>query len=312
MARPLKNGLDYFPLDVHDDDKLKFIRIKFKITGVAIVFELYRKVYANSFFSNWSDDDALIFSDSIKADYDLVNDVVKECLLRGIFDSGKFNEYNILTSKGIQDRYAQVSNRRKYSKENSDFLVIDSNMYKSSVVSGDNNGVNVYNNPSAEGVNVCKSTQSKVKESKVKESKVKKSKEENKNTLSIPSEKTIKKITNASDDLEFMAFYNRYNHKKGKDQAFKAWKKLNKADKIEAFEKVEHYFSTIKEGISKVHPSTYLNNKRWTDEVSHDTTKPRLSTGMGNMKGMFEDMQNQNLEFYTEPSALAIGGNYEQ
>ena len=175
MARPLKTGLDYFPLDVHDDDKIKFIRIKFKVTGVAIVFELYRKIYANSFFSKWSEDEALIFSDSIKADYDLVNDVVKECLVRGIFDNEKFSEHNVLTSKGIQDRYAEVSNRRKYSKENAEFFVIDSKMYKSSVVSENKNGVNVYNNPSSSGVNDYNSTQSKVKESKVKESKEEKS-----------------------------------------------------------------------------------------------------------------------------------------
>lgn len=154
---------------------------------------------------------------------------------------------------------------------------------------------------------VTKSNTEKEKE-KEKEEELKK---ENKNTLSIPSEKTIKKITKASDDLEFMAFYNRYNHKKGKDQAFKAWKKLNKADRIEAFEKVEHYFSTIKEGISKVHPSTYLNNKRWTDEVSHDTTKPRLSTGVNNLKDILQDTQMQNLEIYNEPQTLALGDNYD-
>ena len=312
MARPFKSGLDYFPLDVHDDDKLKFIRIKFKMTGVGIVFELYRKIYADNFYTKWSDDEALMFSDSIKAEFDMVQNVVDECVSRGIFDFDKFTNFNILTSKGIQDRFAEATWRRKNCKYNFNFFVNGSKLDTLRGDYVDTNLVNVDNNPSSSVLNVDKSTQSKVKESKVKESKVKKSKEENKNTLSIPSEKTIKKITNASDDLEFMAFYNRYNHKKGKDQAFKAWKKLNKADRIEAFEKVEHYFSTIKEGISKVHPSTYLNNKRWTDEVSHDTTKPRLSTGMGNMKGMFEDMQNQNLEFYTEPSALAIGGNYEQ
>ncbi len=135
--------------------------------------------------------------------------------------------------------------------------------------------------------------------------------EKNKNTLSNPTDKTIKKITNANDDLDFIAFYERYDHKKGKDQAFKAWNRLNKADKIEAFEKVEHYFSTIKEGISKAHPSTYLNNKRWTDEVSHDTIKPKLSAGVNNLKDILQDTQMQNLEIYNEPQTLALGGNHE-
>ena len=103
--------------------------------------------------------------------------------------------------------------------------------------------------------------------------------EKSKNTLSNPADKTIKKITNADDDLEFMAFYDRYNNKVGREKAFKAWKRLNKADKIEAFDKVEHYFSTIKEGISKVHPSTYLSTKRWTDEIDvARTAKDFVST----------------------------------
>jgi len=310
MARPLKNGLDYFPLDVHDDDKLKFIRIKFKITGVAIVFELYRKVYANSFFSNWSDDDALIFSDSIKADYDLVNDVVKECLLRGIFDSGKFNEHNILTSKGIQDRYAQVSNRRKYSKENSDFLVIDSNMYKSSVVSDDNNGVNVYNNPSAKGVNVCKSTQSKVKESKVKESKVKKSKEENKNTLVNPTDKP--KAKNEAVLVicreKFETWWKLYKKNTNKQQAFQQWVKL-KDTEMDKCISVAPSYSDSREKKFRKSPNLYIRDKLFNDEIIID--KPRLSTGVNNLKDILQHTQMQNLEIYNEPQTLALGDNYD-
>jgi len=210
MARPLKSGLDYFPLDVHDDDKIKFIRIKYKVTGVAIVFELYRKIYANSFFSKWSDDEALIFSDSIKADYDLVNDVIKECLKRGIFDSNKYSEHNILTSKGIQDRYAEVSSRRKNCKENAEFFVIDSRLHTSSVVSVSKKGVNVHNNPSSSVVNDYNSTQSKVKESKVKKRKEDESVEIPKNPTEI-LEHLKNKFPKGTHTLSFCEdFYNKW------------------------------------------------------------------------------------------------------
>ena len=210
MARPSKSGLDYFPLDVHDDDKIKFIRIKYKVTGVAIVFELYRKIYANSFFSKWSDDEALIFSDSIKADYDLVNDVIKECLKRGIFDSNKYSEHNILTSKGIQDRYAEVSSRRKNCKENTEFFITDSRLHTSSVVSVNKKGVNVYNNPSSSVVNDYNSTQSKVKESKVKKRKKDESVEIPKNPTEI-LEHLKNKFPKGTHTLSFCEdFYNKW------------------------------------------------------------------------------------------------------
>ena len=331
MARPLKSGLDYLPLDVHDDDKLKFIRIKFKVTGVAIVFELYRKIYAANFFTKWSDDEALMFSDSIKADYDLVKEVITECLTREIFDFEKFREHNILTSKGIQDRFAEATSRRASCVYNFKFFINGSRMYASRGKYTDIDGVNVDNNLSTSVVNDSRSTQSKVKESKVKESKEEKKekekekeekkekekkkekKEETLNTLSNPADKTVQKITNASDDLDFMDFYDRYGVKKGRDAAWKAWKKLSKADQVEAFEKVEHYFSTIKEGISKVHPSTYLNAQRWTDELCHDITKPKLSTGMENMQNNLQFIENDHLEIYTEPQkpTLPLGDSYD-
>ncbi|MFY9378775.1 MAG: Lin1244/Lin1753 domain-containing protein, partial [Acutalibacteraceae bacterium] len=46
MARPAKDGVDYFPLDVHLDDKFKFIEIKFKLEGFAILIKLFQKIYS--------------------------------------------------------------------------------------------------------------------------------------------------------------------------------------------------------------------------------------------------------------------------
>jgi Domain of unknown function (DUF4373) len=160
VARPNKQGAEYFPLDVHLDDKFKFIEIKYKLEGFAIIIKLLQKVYSYGYWYKWTDDEALLFSDEIRADYELVNNVVNEAISRGIFDQKLHEKHNILTSKGIQKRYKEIVRRRKDVEVTEEYLLID-----------DIFGVNDDINPSPRKQNDGKSTQSKekVKESKKKE-----------------------------------------------------------------------------------------------------------------------------------------------
>jgi len=175
MARPTKQGIDYFPLDCYDDDKIKFIRIKYKLAGVGVVFELFRHIYSQGYWCKWSDDEAIIFSDEIKADYELVVNVVEECLKRDVFNHSIFKSFGALTSKGIQSRYKEACRRRKDIEIVKDYLLFDG-LNSNCQHNDGNNGVNDGNNGvndgivTAEvqqnGVNDGKSTQSKVKEIK--------------------------------------------------------------------------------------------------------------------------------------------------
>lgn len=160
MARPNKQGVDYFPLDVHLDDKFKFIEIKYKLEGFAILIKLMQKIYSCGYWYKWTDDEALLFSDEIRTEYELVQNVVNECLSRNVFDGILYEKYSILTSKGIQKRYKEIIRRRKDVEVIEEYLLIDNNF-----------GVNDVINPSELRHNDDKSTQSKVKESKVKENK---------------------------------------------------------------------------------------------------------------------------------------------
>jgi uncharacterized phage protein (TIGR02220 family) len=169
LARPNKQGAEYFPLDVHLDDKFKFIEIKYKLPGFAVIIKLIQKVYSYGYWYKWTEDEALLFSDEIRADFDLVKGVVNEAIERGIFNKELHTKYSILTSKGIQKRYKEIVRRRKDVEVTEEYLLIDNSF-----------GVNDDINPSSSIQNDVKSTQSKVKESKekVKESKVNKSKDE--------------------------------------------------------------------------------------------------------------------------------------
>ena len=45
MPRPIKNGVDYFPLDVHLDKKFELIEAEFGLTGFAVVVKLLQRIY---------------------------------------------------------------------------------------------------------------------------------------------------------------------------------------------------------------------------------------------------------------------------
>lgn len=173
MARPNKQGVDYFPLDVHLDDKFKFIEIKYKLEGFAVIIKLFQKIYSYGYWYKWTEDENYLFADEIRADYELVKNVVEECIKREVFDSEMFEKHSILTSKGIQKRFKEIVRRRKDVEVISEFLLID-----------DNFGINADIKPSQCIQHVDKSTQSKVKET---ESKVNKTKQTDKE----PTEKTV-------------------------------------------------------------------------------------------------------------------------
>lgn len=73
-----------------------------------------------------------------------------------------------------------------------------------------------------------------------------------------------------SDRTDFAAFWDATPHKIGKEGARRAWRKLSSADKVEAAKHVNAFyawFKTTYPTASALHPSTYLNNKRWQDEA---------------------------------------------
>ncbi|MDX8047594.1 DUF4373 domain-containing protein [Gracilibacillus sp. S3-1-1] len=115
MARPTKEGLDYFPLDVDidQDEKVALIEAKHGIKGFAIIVKLFMKIYKNSYYYEWGEKEQLLFAKIVDVNINVINDVINDCVKWGLFSREKFKKYNILTSKGIQERFLEATNRRK-------------------------------------------------------------------------------------------------------------------------------------------------------------------------------------------------------
>lgn len=180
MARPNKQGVDYFPLDVHLDDKFKFIEIKYKLEGFAVVIKLLQKIYSYGYWYKWTEDVSYLFADEIRADPQLVQNVVEECIKRDIFDAQLYEKYSILTSSGIQKRFKEIVRRRKDVEVITDYLLIDGIF-----------GVNDDIKPTSSRQDDVKSTQSKVKETESKLNKTDKKLKQTKLTDKESTEKTV-------------------------------------------------------------------------------------------------------------------------
>lgn len=166
MARPVKEGLDYFPLyvDIFEDEKIEAISGEFGIKGEIIVVKLLCAIYKKGYFILWSD---LVIAQMLKRlpgiSKDLLNNVVERLVLWEFFDKDLFHSAGILTSEKIQENFFEATKRRKSPKPA--LYVLDKFLENDNSIESDVNGVNVDINTQAKGVNADINTQSKVKDS---------------------------------------------------------------------------------------------------------------------------------------------------
>lgn len=171
MARPLKEGLDYFPLDVDidQDDKLVVVIGKYGMQGFGIIIRLMAEIYKNSYFYPWTEKEHYVFSNRVNVDINTVTDVVNECMKWGFFDRKLYESFSILTSRGFQSRYISASKRRKNIVFVREYTLIDlqqeADKVNYPVIEVDVNGnrVNVYINRDKVNVEPTESTQRKGK-----------------------------------------------------------------------------------------------------------------------------------------------------
>jgi hypothetical protein len=169
MARPTAKGVEYFPLNVNfiNDLKVRKLLLSCGAEAIAVLIYLLSTIYKDEgYYVEIHEDEIDLIALDVNVTPEFVLEVInKACEVR-LFDVNLYNNFNVLTSKGIQERYLKITERRKNSVVITQFNLI--NVYNNSI-NVNNNSINVDNNP----VNVYKSTQSKVKERKEKKSKVK-------------------------------------------------------------------------------------------------------------------------------------------
>src|SRR5690625_3257802 len=158
-------GIPYFSLhtDLLSDRRVKLLRAEFGIKGFGIWIDLLIQIYADEgYFLKWDDETKLLFASDVGESGNLVDEVVKGSVKRGLFDKSVFDQFKVLTSKRIQETYLNAIKRRTTETEiDARFLCLPPS---ADIISGN---VNISHK------NVDRSTQSIVDEKKEEESSVK-------------------------------------------------------------------------------------------------------------------------------------------
>lgn len=238
MARPTRQGVDYFPLDIHLDDKFKFIQIKYGLEGFAAVIKLMQKIYSYGYWYQWGEDEVLIFAHENNIDKDVLLQIVQESIERDIFDKELYDKYTILTSRGIQKRYKEIVRRRKDVEVVEEYLLVDNNF-----------GVNANIVPTQ-----CKHSDDKSTQSKVEESRVEKSKEEEK-------EEEVKKPNSTKNK------YGEFEKVKlTKEEHSKLISRLGEIKTRDLIDRLDNY----KESTGKTYKSDYATILNWHRREAND------------------------------------------
>lgn len=166
VARPIKQGLDYFALDVTMNDEVEIIEAEHGLEGFAILIKLFQKIYSEGYYYEWGDKEQILFSNRISVDRNKVASIVLDCVKWNIFSQDMFDKYNILTSRRIQNHYFTSVYKRVNVEAFKEYLLIDLSDRLNVIVMR----VTDIGNLDTSMVTDDKSTQSKEKESKVNKS----------------------------------------------------------------------------------------------------------------------------------------------
>lgn len=125
MARPQKQGLDYFALDVNMGDEVELIEAEHGMAGFAVLIKMFQKIYGEGYFYEWNERNQLLFSSRFSVDRNRLTDIIDDCIKWGIFDGDLYEKYKILTSERIQKHYVAAVYKRINAEMIEDYLLID-------------------------------------------------------------------------------------------------------------------------------------------------------------------------------------------
>lgn len=108
-----KKGVEYRPTYCYYDDTTKILISKFGLRGYAVQQLLYNKIFLeHGYYLQFNDDILQLFAMEIKAQPNLVQQIIDYMLERGLFDNEMYKNFSVLTSEWIQQEYARITYKR--------------------------------------------------------------------------------------------------------------------------------------------------------------------------------------------------------
>ncbi|QDI90239.1 DUF4373 domain-containing protein [Salicibibacter halophilus] len=124
MARPTKQGLDYFALDVKLDDESELIEATHGPKGFAVLIKMFMRIYSQGYYVDWNEKEQLLFSKKVNVPVEETRAIVDDCIKWEIFDKSIYDKYNVLTSRRIQDHFVHSVYKRTQVTMQSEYTLI--------------------------------------------------------------------------------------------------------------------------------------------------------------------------------------------
>lgn len=116
MARPIKQGLSYFPFDVSffSDRKVRKIIRGCGPGSPTILICLLCNIYEDQgYYILWDEELPFDIADTVGVSEGAVKELIKKAVDVDFFDKEMFEKEHILTSRGIQSRFIESTRKRK-------------------------------------------------------------------------------------------------------------------------------------------------------------------------------------------------------
>lgn len=145
MARPIKQGLSYFPFDVSffSDRKVRKIIRGCGPGSPTILICLLCNIYEDQgYYILWDEELPFDIADTVGVPEGTVKELIKKAVDVDFFDKEMFEKEHILTSRGIQSRFIESTRKRKDVTIKKEYWIISGDNSVNDV----NNQVNDVNN----------------------------------------------------------------------------------------------------------------------------------------------------------------------
>lgn len=152
-GRPIKQGIDYFPLDTDffSDVKIRKIARACGPNAASVLICLLCNIYRDKgYYIVWDEDLPFCIADEVGVSEGCVKEVLLKAVQVGFFDVEKQSAYGILTSSGIQKRFFEITRQRTETEIVPEYLI---NPVNNSIFSV-KNSINPVNNGQSKGIKV--------------------------------------------------------------------------------------------------------------------------------------------------------------